>query len=423
MNWITPYRLGQEDRPHIRALHTALVQELYERGQIPTFILAAAMLPFYLILRTALAGSLCLRAFFAGLVLVILLRVVLSLQGARIQRRGHRIFNRYSLYLSGVTASGLFLGALGLAAFHSLDPAHFLLLCLCYWGICSTAVVSMSGSPVCFAAIMVPTLGSMMVGGILFPPFGLGPLFSLIVLLGMGALTYMSGSVHASLCRNVLLGQRLSDLALRDPLTGLRNRRYLLEFMQEETPRVLRRWLEADSEVRNKRSISIIMVDLDFFKKVNDQYGHIAGDAVLVQVAQLLREVVRKPDLLLRWGGEEFLILALDSDRTAPPLIAVRLHERLAQHTFILPGGQTHRMTCSVGFAIYPFHPQRPDGLLWEQVFHMADESLYTAKENGRNRLQGILHGDVDPDLVIAALRQDEPDFVEAARTGAIKLV
>jgi diguanylate cyclase (GGDEF)-like protein len=281
----------------------------------------------------------------------------------------------------------------------------------------------MGASPICFAALTLPTLGGMLLGGVLFPPFGLGMLFPLTMLVGMGTLLYMSYNVHLSFCRNVLLGQRLSDMALRDPLTGLRNRRYLHEFMQEETPRVLRRWLEADAQVRNRRSISLILLDLDFFKQVNDQFGHAAGDAVLLQVAQLLREVVRRPDLVLRWGGEEFLILALDSDRTAPPLIAVRVHERFAQHTFILPGGQTYRLTCSLGFAIYPFHPDRPDGLLWEQVFRLADESLYIAKEKGRNRLHGMLPGDGDPDEVIAALNQADPAFEQAEKAGLIRIL
>jgi diguanylate cyclase (GGDEF)-like protein len=219
----------------------------------------------------------------------------------------------------------------------------------------------------------------------------------------------------------MLLTQRLGDLALRDPLTGLRNRRYLHEFMQEETPRVLRRWLAQDVAIINRRSISLILVDLDHFKLVNDEHGHAAGDAVLVQVAGLLKDIVRKPDLVLRWGGEEFLILALDSDRIAPPLIAVRVHERMARHPFVLPGGQTIRQTCSVGFAIFPFLPERPEGLGWEQVFRMADESLYSAKDSGRNRLQGFLPGVGDPDAIIAALEVPDPDFAKALEAGLIK--
>jgi diguanylate cyclase (GGDEF)-like protein len=139
-------------------------------------------------------------------------------------------------------------------------------------------------------------------------------------------------------------------------------------------------------------------------------------------VARLLKEIVRKPDLVLRWGGEEFLILALDSDRVTPPLIAVRVHEQMAQHSFILPGGQTLRQTCSVGYAIYPFHPDRPEGLGWEQVFRLADQCLYSAKDQGRNRMQGMLPGPGDADAAIAALQVPDPDFPKALEAGYIQI-
>jgi len=131
---------------------------------------------------------------------------------------------------------------------------------------------------------------------------------------------------------------------------------------------------------------------------------------------------VRKPDLVLRWGGEEFLILALDSDRISPPHIAVRVHERMAQQPFMLPGGQVIRQTCSVGYAIFPFLPERPEGLEWEQVFRLADESLYGAKGKGRNLLQGVLPGEGDPDAIIAALAVPDPDFPEALAAGLIRM-
>jgi len=423
MNWITPYRLSPEERPHIRALHMALVKELYNRGRVPTLMLALSMGLLYPIVLPAGAGTGWLRGLFPCLAAAVGFRAVLALQGDRLEERNRRVAPRFLLFAAGSLALGLSLGALVLASFTALEPGHFLLLCLFLVGISAVSAVSMAGSPLCFAALALPALGAMLVGGILHPPFGLGALFPLTIGAGMVALLYMSRYVHFSLCRNVLLATRLGDLALRDPLTGLRNRRYLQEFMQEETPRVLRRWLETDSVVRTRRSMSIIMVDLDFFKQVNDQFGHAAGDAVLIQVAALLREVVRKPDLVLRWGGEEFLVLALDSDRIAPPLIAVRIHERIAAHTFILPGGQSYRLTCSLGFAIFPFHPLRPDGLLWEQVFRLADESLYRAKEMGRNRIQGILPGSADPALVVSALQQPDPSFDTAAAEGLIRLI
>ena len=423
MNWITPYHLSAEERPHIRALHMALVGELYARARVPVLILTASLALLFPIIRAGAHRVPSLKGLFLGLTVVLLFRAGLSLQGDRLMSRNRRLFPRFVLFAGGVLAMGLLLGAMILVGFRHLESGPFLQLCLFVLGITSVSSVSLAGSPLCFAALAAPTLGSLVLGGLLYPPFGLGPLFSLTVMAFSAALLYMSSYVHLSLCRNVLLAQRLGDLALRDALTGLRNRRYLQEFMQEETPRVLRRWLESDNVVRTKRSMSLIMVDLDFFKQVNDVHGHAAGDAILVQVARLLRDVVRKPDLVLRWGGEEFLILALDSDRAAPPLIGVRVHERIAQHEFVLPGGQPYRLTCSVGFAIYPFHPQRPDGLVWEQVFRLADESLYHAKEGGRNRIHGTLPGEADPDQVIAALNEPEPDFVAARAADFIRLL
>ena len=423
MNWITPYRLSQEERPHIRALHMALVKDLYDRGRVPVLVLTFSLVILWALLRGGVAGSPWLKGLFPCLVVVLLLRSTLVLQGDRLLERHGRIIPRFRFFLAGVLATGVLLGALALAAFNRLEPGHFLILCLYLMAICAISTVSMAGSPLCFAAMLVPAMGGLFLGGIIHPPFGLGLLFSGSLLVCMGTFLHMSSYVHASLCRNVLLAERLGDLALRDPLTGLRNRRYLGEFMQEETVRVLRRWLEHGALVRTRRSISLIMVDLDHFKQVNDQYGHAAGDALLVQVAKVLREVVRKPDMVLRWGGEEFLILALDSDRIAPPLIAVRLHERLAQHPFILPGGETYHQTASVGFAIYPFHPLRPEGLDWIQVLRMADDGLYRAKEGGRNRIHGVLPGTANPDLVMAALNQPEPDFEAAAKADFIRLI
>lgn len=422
MNWITPHHFAAEDRPHTRALHLALVRDLFERSRIPVVLMLGSMGLFYALLRPAVPNSPALRLLFPALVAVTLGRVLLVLLGGEVQGR-RQLGTRFSQFFAGAILSGLLLGAINLAAFPHLDPGHLLLLCLALMGISSLAVVSMAGSPFCYVAVVIPGLGSLVLAGALHPPFGLGYLFATVIGMGLGAYLVMSVLVHGSLCKNVLLSERLADLALHDPLTGLRNRRYLQEFMQEESPRVLRRWLDTAVEIRSRRSISLILLDLDFFKRVNDEHGHAAGDAVLLQVSHLLREVVRKPDLVLRWGGEEFLILALDSDRTAPPLIAVRIHERMAQHTFILPGGQPLRQTCSVGYGIFPFHPERPEGLQWEQVFRLADESLYRSKDLGRNQIHGILPGEGAPEAIIAALAQAEPDFPAAAAAGLIQVL
>ena len=422
MNLITPLTLAAGDRSHTRAIHMALVRDLDRRSRLPALVQLVFIGILYLVLRRQVAAQGALGFLFAGVVAAALFRAVLALRGDHLEAVMRRPNPRFLLFSAGAFGFSLFLGGIILAVAGHLVVGQFLLLTLCVVGLSTLGCVTMAGSPWCYGASLLPTLGSLVLVGFLHPLFGMGHLFPVAVLIYIFALLGAAFEVHQVLFRTVLLTQRLEDLALRDPLTGLRNRRYLHEFMQEETPRVLRRWLLNEGEILNRRSISLIIVDLDLFKRVNDEHGHAAGDAVLLQVSRLLKEIVRKPDLVLRWGGEEFLILALDSDRSAPPLIAVRVHEQMAKHGFLLPGGQTIRQTCSVGYAIFPFLPERPEGLGWEQVFRLADESLYGAKDQGRNRLQGILPGAGDPDAIIAALQVPDPDFAKALEAGFIQI-
>ena len=401
----------------------ALVRDLYRRDQMPVLIHLGALGVFYGILHEQVAALPWARALFTSLVVLTLGRVVLAFMGARLEVAVRRPNTRFLLFTLLAALSGIITGATVLVVIGHLDAGHFLLLCLYLIALAALSCLAMAGSPYAFLAHDLPPLASLVLAGMIHSTFGMGSLFTVAVLVFMIGLAAIAVQVHHSLFSTVLLTQRLEDLALRDPLTGLRNRRYLQEFMQEETPRVLRLWLAQDGVTVSRRSISLILVDLDHFKHVNDEYGHNAGDAVLIQVAQLLKDIVRKPDLVLRWGGEEFLILALDSDRISPPQIAVRVHEHMAQSAFILPGGRKIRQTCSVGYAIFPFHPERPEGLGWEQVFRLADESLYGAKDKGRNLLQGVLPGEGDPDAIITALEVPDPDFPGAVAAGLIRMV
>ena len=422
MNWITPFNLAPTDRGHTRAMHLALVRDLYQRGR-GSALVVLAMLALLTVGIHYLPGDFPgLRLPIAALLVAALFRAGLAFRGGRLEVSLRRPNPRFLLFTAGAGAQGLALGWVFLTATGRVGSGPFMLITLVVFWFASLGCITMAGSPCTYAAFVLPSLGGLAVAGFLHPPFGMGYLFPTVVLAFLVTLVGTELQVHRSLFNTVLLNLRLEDLALRDPLTGLRNRRYLQEFMQEETPRVLRRWAGQDGFVVNRRSISLILVDLDHFKQVNDEYGHPAGDAVLLQVAQLLREIVRKPDLVLRWGGEEFLLLALDSDRVTPPLIAVRVHEQLARHPFVLPGGQTVRLTCSIGYAIFPFHPERPEGLNWEQVFRLADQCLYDAKEGGRNALRGILPGEADADDIVTALGQPEVDFNGAVESGKIRV-
>lgn len=180
---------------------------------------------------------------------------------------------------------------------------------------------------------------------------------------------------------NVILHQQAQRQSLTDPLTGLWNFRYF----QIQAER------ERNSAVRFARPLSLLIVDLDHFKEVNDRYGHPAGDAVLVEIARCLRDVSRLPDVVSRYGGEEFALLLPDTDYEGALATAERLRSRVADAPASLPasGAEGHEavqvtVTCSVGVATFPTHADDVASLL-----QAADQAMYRAKSGGRNRVVG----------------------------------
>lgn len=177
---------------------------------------------------------------------------------------------------------------------------------------------------------------------------------------------------------------RIEQASLTDALTGLHNRRFLEQTIDQDVELVARR---ARTGQRDGQSDLIcFLLDLDHFKSVNDRFGHAAGDAVLIQTADILRATVRASDYIVRWGGEEFLIVARFIDRSEGPTIAEKIRSAVAWHAFTLPDRRSHAMTCSIGYAPYPFSVADAQALTWEQVIDRADQALYQAKHNGRNR-------------------------------------
>ncbi|WP_331353271.1 two-component regulator propeller domain-containing protein [Cellvibrio sp. UBA7671] len=196
--------------------------------------------------------------------------------------------------------------------------------------------------------------------------------------------------------------QKLEEASLSDPLTGLHNRRFLSKSMPSDISLVEREyqnWLFAnqtngDDEIHwplpKDHDLIFMLLDVDYFKWVNDSYGHSAGDKVLEQLSRLLEDVLRDSDYLVRWGGEEFLIVARFCSRAEAPEMAERIRQAVAHYTFDLGNGQQLQKTCSIGYAVYPFYPQVPNTLSWEQVVDTADRALYAAKNAGRDCWVGI---------------------------------
>ena len=173
------------------------------------------------------------------------------------------------------------------------------------------------------------------------------------------------------LARQVMAQLDLGLQAMRDPLTGLYNRRPLEESLQREIARARRK----------SDSIGVMSIDADHFKRINDAYGHDGGDVVLRAVARLLLECVREDDVVCRAGGEEFVIILPGMGRDAV-LQRAELVRRVIEQTPIEVGPETVRMTASIGVAAYPEH-----GAEAGQLLRAADAALYAAKASGRNRV------------------------------------
>ncbi len=198
----------------------------------------------------------------------------------------------------------------------------------------------------------------------------------------------------------------LQEISFTDVLTGVWNRRYLEEILTAEAGQVLRNYQRArGSGIRkmDHRDLVFIMVDVDFFKPVNDCYGHPAGDRLLQLVAQRLSTVVRKSDVLVRWGGEEFLIMSRSTDPSGTPAFCSRVLEVMASEAFDLGHGISVSKTCSVGWAAYPWSRGAFESICVEESIALADAALYKAKALGRNQGVGIVATDAanqDPEAV-----------------------
>jgi len=164
--------------------------------------------------------------------------------------------------------------------------------------------------------------------------------------------------------------KKLGDLASTDTLTGLFNRRKGWDFMGYEEER----------SRRSKKPVGVVLMDIDHFKQVNDTWGHETGDKVLQQTAKILTEGLRSADILIRWGGEEFLIVMPETDQDAAKNVAEKIRQSIESAAWDILGDSS--LTISLGVAI-----KTPD-VDWDTTIAMADRALYNAKEGGRNRVE-----------------------------------
>jgi diguanylate cyclase (GGDEF)-like protein len=221
------------------------------------------------------------------------------------------------------------------------------------------------------------------------------------------------------------LNRKLEDASLTDSLTGLSNRRFLTAQMPQDVAVVDRYYRRIDANrppplPGNRPDLALMMIDLDGLKRINDHYGHAAGDRALLQVCEVLKRACRKSDTVARWGGDEFLVVARGVEGEVVELLAERIRKAVAEHDVLVSPGRSVQLGCSIGFALYPFLPAAPTHLSWEQVGTIADRALYAAKSSGRNAWVGLFGTARTPLEDTISLIDQRPE--ELTREGALEV-
>ncbi|MDJ0711598.1 MAG: two-component regulator propeller domain-containing protein [Woeseiaceae bacterium] len=202
-----------------------------------------------------------------------------------------------------------------------------------------------------------------------------------------------------------VLNKALQESSLSDPLTGLRNRRFVFEEVSRDFDLAKRR---LDNERLGVDTIDMselvfMMIDLDNFKPINDTYGHAAGDEMLLQLRDVLLDICRRSDFVIRWGGDEFVVISKQTHKNEAEHVAERIRASIAGSNFKLSDGQIVRTTCSIGFAAYPLFRSAADESSLDQIISLADGLMYEAKKH-RNAWVGML----GPNDAIASFEPDE---------------
>jgi diguanylate cyclase (GGDEF)-like protein len=214
--------------------------------------------------------------------------------------------------------------------------------------------------------------------------------------------------------------KELEQISLTDPLTGTRNRRYFYETIPTDQAQSLRshqRFGDPQKTAGALRELIFVLVDIDRFKRVNDEMGHAAGDRLLQEVAKRIGSVMRRSDDLVRWGGEEFLLVCRTTDRENAGLLCTRVLEAVSDVPFDVGNGVQVHKTCSIGWAPYPWMPGGTQMLSIDNVIELADKALYLAKREGRNRSYGLVPANraavSEKSISIENLRDCPPELVQ----------
>jgi diguanylate cyclase (GGDEF)-like protein len=172
---------------------------------------------------------------------------------------------------------------------------------------------------------------------------------------------------------NAILFQKAEQLTITDDLTKLFNSRYMNLYIGREIKRCKRHGIP----------LSVIFLDLDGFKNINDRHGHLAGSTTLTEVGAILTECVRESDILARYGGDEFVAVLPETPASGALVIGERIRKAIEEHLFLTSQGLKARISASIGIAAYPDHALTPEGLIQK-----ADQAMYRVKERDKNGIE-----------------------------------
>jgi diguanylate cyclase (GGDEF)-like protein len=219
----------------------------------------------------------------------------------------------------------------------------------------------------------------------------------------------------------------LLEASQTDPLTGIRNRRFFTNTIEADVQQVLRPFVTNPSGDLRNRDLVFYLIDIDHFKRINDHFGHTIGDQVLIEVARRINSAARLSDAVIRWGGEEFLLLSRYTDRKEAHILANRVLDAVGSDPYRVDAGVADlRITCSIGWAVFPWKELEPQLVPYDQVLVLADYALYQAKGCGRNQavglrsVSGIADGATDPCTVFVNGIPASPMTKTGPETGEI---
>jgi len=241
-----------------------------------------------------------------------------------------------------------------------------------------------------------------------------------LAMFAMAGLVFLKQQLlHRELKRANLV---LEESSTTDTLTGIRNRRFFSATIQRDVAQAIRTHLEGGD--RSEGDLIFYLIDLDNFKRVNDRYGHDGGDRVLIEAARRISSAIRNSDLLVRWGGEEFLVVSRFTDRRQALVLAERVLQAFREKPFTIEASEVEQ-ACSIGWAAFPWLEDDLDAVGYERVLKFADRALYRAKKAGKNQVIGMIpSGDgaitvADTESLASAIESmlyEHDEFLESVR-------